>query len=491
MEEPARHSSSCYKIQQHEEKNNNTDGEDDEDDSLSDCYLEEKWRELHHVGFDDLEDVNALAIPNVNFQMQGSPRDDVEEEDETINIDSLGNPENGENVNTELMLHVENSRYGSMLDVSGGLKDHVKEVGQGSLGWAQELENSGCQLNIMDAAYVIDTNTDKVIINREKTNDLVFDMEEVSRLDMMGVVNIVNSTPIQNHTHFETNMVGNNITHNESMADARLGEEDNHCKRKKKQKKRTYLVVKRRRNNKKGAQKHGITKRPRIEDRDEEDTIIEEDTSPGNMKGTRKTRKLEIVPNFQNLKEEAEALWRMGKELRVLSVVGDEAIVRRLSKMKMIDLGIPIMSNDGKRTVIAKDSGALTILAGLINHSKAIWEAYVHYGANHASQLSASGRRQKIKEFENFIRHMGLLDLPMVGRKFTWYLKNGTAMSRILRFQIFDMWFKFWPGSTQKGLKRSFSDHCPILLLDKIVGFSNGKVLEDFKYERITAIPEI
>ncbi|KAL8543706.1 hypothetical protein ACS0TY_004319 [Phlomoides rotata] len=49
-------------------------------------------------------------------------------------------------------------------------------------------------------------------------------------------------------------------------------------------------------------------------------------------------------------------------------------------------------------------------------------------------------------------------------RKFTWYKDNGTCCSRIDRFLVSNNLCSMWPNLKQSGLKRTFSDHAPILL---------------------------
>lgn len=41
--------------------------------------------------------------------------------------------------------------------------------------------------------------------------------------------------------------------------------------------------------------------------------------------------------------------------------------------------------------------------------------------------------RQEIEEFNFFTTEMGLIDLPLLGRKYTWYKSDGSAMSRLDR----------------------------------------------------------
>jgi hypothetical protein len=49
------------------------------------------------------------------------------------------------------------------------------------------------------------------------------------------------------------------------------------------------------------------------------------------------------------------------------------------------------------------------------------------------NQSSPSNLTTEIVEFSDFVTKMELLDLPVLGRKFTWFHSNGTSMSRIDR----------------------------------------------------------
>ncbi|GKV44689.1 hypothetical protein SLEP1_g51849 [Rubroshorea leprosula] len=75
-----------------------------------------------------------------------------------------------------------------------------------------------------------------------------------------------------------------------------------------------------------------------------------------------------------------------------------------------------------------------------------------------------NGLTAEIREFDGFIREMELNDLPLIGRKFTWYQASGRSMSRIDRVLLSDGWLSMWSEARQWGLCRSVSDHCPIVL---------------------------
>lgn len=77
----------------------------------------------------------------------------------------------------------------------------------------------------------------------------------------------------------------------------------------------------------------------------------------------------------------------------------------------------------------------------------------------------------EIRDFNKFILDAGLLDIPLAGRKYTWYCSNGSATSRLDRFLISGGFLTCWPNVIQKGLPKSVSDHCPVVLFDKEINW--------------------
>jgi len=76
---------------------------------------------------------------------------------------------------------------------------------------------------------------------------------------------------------------------------------------------------------------------------------------------------------------------------------------------------------------------------------------------------------REIEGFNNFIDLNALLDLPVVGKIFTWFKANGSAKSRLDRVLVSEEWLEVWPMSKQYVQKREVSDHCAIVAksLDK------------------------
>ena len=68
-------------------------------------------------------------------------------------------------------------------------------------------------------------------------------------------------------------------------------------------------------------------------------------------------------------------------------------------------------------------------------------------------------QKKEISGFNSFIDHMALLDLPLVGKNYTWFRPDGTAKSRIDRGLVTEEWLLKWPMSKQYVLRREVSDH--------------------------------
>ncbi|MCH83058.1 LINE-1 reverse transcriptase like, partial [Trifolium medium] len=66
--------------------------------------------------------------------------------------------------------------------------------------------------------------------------------------------------------------------------------------------------------------------------------------------------------------------------------------------------------------------------------------------------------------FNVFIDNSKLIDLPLLGRKFTWMQPNGRCMSRLDRVLVSPNWQGEWGNVSLWGLKRDVSDHCPLVV---------------------------
>jgi len=66
--------------------------------------------------------------------------------------------------------------------------------------------------------------------------------------------------------------------------------------------------------------------------------------------------------------------------------------------------------------------------------------------------------------FNQFIVDNSLIDLPLRGRRYTWFRGDGRSMSHIDRVLLSESWCLSWPSCFQLASARGLSDHCPLVL---------------------------
>ncbi|MCI24910.1 reverse transcriptase, partial [Trifolium medium] len=76
---------------------------------------------------------------------------------------------------------------------------------------------------------------------------------------------------------------------------------------------------------------------------------------------------------------------------------------------------------------------------------------------------AVGGQTERV-EFTLFIDAMEVVDIPMMGKKFTWSNSDGSAMSRLDRFLLSDGFIEKGSITNQWVGNRDISDHCPIWL---------------------------
>lgn len=75
------------------------------------------------------------------------------------------------------------------------------------------------------------------------------------------------------------------------------------------------------------------------------------------------------------------------------------------------------------------------------------------------------------QDFQQFLIDTGLNDVPLYGRKFTWYRPDGSSMNQLDQFLLSGSWLADRPLLAQWALPRGLSDHCPIVLKEKVAGW--------------------
>ncbi|GMJ15906.1 hypothetical protein HRI_005259800 [Hibiscus trionum] len=82
---------------------------------------------------------------------------------------------------------------------------------------------------------------------------------------------------------------------------------------------------------------------------------------------------------------------------------------------------------------------------------------------NKGERSGGSRMLSNCKDFNAFIEVGNLIDLPMLGKKFTWFGPKNRR-SRLDRFLLEADWMTILGDLAQTGLKRVVSDHAPVLL---------------------------
>ena len=73
-------------------------------------------------------------------------------------------------------------------------------------------------------------------------------------------------------------------------------------------------------------------------------------------------------------------------------------------------------------------------------------------------------QRNKILGFNSFIDRNFLVEIPIVGKKYTWFKANGSTKSRLDRVLVSEEWLQKLPMCKQYVQPRVVSDHCVIVV---------------------------
>jgi len=70
----------------------------------------------------------------------------------------------------------------------------------------------------------------------------------------------------------------------------------------------------------------------------------------------------------------------------------------------------------------------------------------------------------EIVDFNCFIDANLLIELPFVGKKFTWFNSKGSTKSRLDRVLVSEEWLQIWPMCKQYVQRREVSNHCALVV---------------------------
>ncbi|PNX92374.1 cysteine-rich receptor-like protein kinase [Trifolium pratense] len=91
------------------------------------------------------------------------------------------------------------------------------------------------------------------------------------------------------------------------------------------------------------------------------------------------------------------------------------------------------------------------------------FNAILHLSERKGSSVAT--RRSEVNFFREFVDDMKLIDIPVLGKKFSWFTPYGKAMSRLDRFLLSEGFLKKNGAKGQWIGDRDISDHCPVWLL--------------------------
>ncbi|CAJ2667257.1 unnamed protein product [Trifolium pratense] len=92
-----------------------------------------------------------------------------------------------------------------------------------------------------------------------------------------------------------------------------------------------------------------------------------------------------------------------------------------------------------------------------------VFNAILHLSERKGSSVAT--RRSEVNFFREFVDDMELIDIPVLGKKFSWFSPDGIAMSRLDRFLLSEGFLKKNDVKGQWIGDRDISDHCPVWLL--------------------------
>ncbi|XP_071733556.1 uncharacterized protein [Rutidosis leptorrhynchoides] len=79
--------------------------------------------------------------------------------------------------------------------------------------------------------------------------------------------------------------------------------------------------------------------------------------------------------------------------------------------------------------------------------------------------------RRRASKFNDLINRNKLIEIPINGRRFTRISDDGVKFSKLDRFLVSNLFLDLWIDLSVAPLDRRISDHCPLILRDKIVDY--------------------
>ncbi|GKU92519.1 hypothetical protein SLEP1_g6233 [Rubroshorea leprosula] len=182
-----------------------------------------------------------------------------------------------------------------------------------------------------------------------------------------------------------------------------------------------------------------------------------------------------VAENDIEVIQRIEEMEDRDRRAKITLVNREEEDNRKETKMELVDR-ITCRSLWGTEDLdwvakasVGKSGGLLCVWDPRVLKRKETIEGDFNVVRRANERAGCSMTSSEMREFDDFIHSSELIDLPLVGRKYTWYSSNGQHMSRLNRFLLSEEWMAKWSNVKQRGMKRSVSDHCPILLKNELM----------------------
>ncbi|XP_071690575.1 uncharacterized protein [Rutidosis leptorrhynchoides] len=112
-------------------------------------------------------------------------------------------------------------------------------------------------------------------------------------------------------------------------------------------------------------------------------------------------------------------------------------------------------------------------LNSLVNEVDTAWVLCGNFNEVRESsdRLNCTFHQHRAARFNEFISRNNLIEIPIIGRKFTRISDDGAKFSKLDRFLVSDQFINLWKDLSVIPLDRNVSDHCPLVLRDKIMDY--------------------
>ncbi|GJS17780.1 cytochrome P450 [Tanacetum coccineum] len=112
-------------------------------------------------------------------------------------------------------------------------------------------------------------------------------------------------------------------------------------------------------------------------------------------------------------------------------------------------------------------------IANIINSIDAAWCIFGDFNEvrNESERRNSNFDKRGADVFNDFILGENLIDMPLGGKRFTRISDDGLKFSKLDRFLINQKFGSEWNSLSVVAMERKLSDHCPLVIYDKVVDF--------------------